>query len=171
MWQARIESLNDGRVRKFAYRATKGRSHSPRNGPEARRRRGAGRIGAGELRLDEANKLKAAIDLFESGALPLGGDIGPPQEIRQLVGKWNMRTARSNNTRTYRISKDGSVVMVVGKKTYHGKIVKRGDSLFVDFGDNDIDRLTVVGNRMFLEHWRGRRIEFADDVQSGYRVR
>ncbi|MCH8829631.1 MAG: hypothetical protein IID45_08645 [Planctomycetes bacterium] len=124
--------------------------------------------------LKEANKLNAAIDLFESGALPFGGGIGPPQEVQQLVGKWKMKKAGKAATSFIRFAKDGRVVISFDgdKRTYRGKIIKRGDALFVDLGDRDTNRLSVVGDRLFIEHWRGpMRKGFADDVQSGYRVK
>lgn len=88
-----------------------------------------------------------------------------------FVGTWSIRKADRPITATLTISRDGSVVKREGKRDYKGKIVRRGRDVFIDFGDRDNDRVTVVRDRIFLEHWRGGVSGFADAIATGYRVK
>lgn len=128
--------------------------------------------------LDEALRLKNFLQLVRKVRGTLDIQLIQKKALeaayrKNLVGTWVTRTGGRNDRRVYKISETGDVTMSVQPdgKTYRGKVVVRGDSVFIDFGDRDNDRVTVIGDRFFLQHWRGDVKGFPDAVQSGYRLK
>ena len=126
--------------------------------------------------LAEANKLQSSIKALERNPNPPNEIAAPrpaqPAAVQRPFGTWHARYVRQSLTRVYRFGDDGSVTLNADNRVYNGKVVSRGGTLFIDLGDRDTNRLTIVGERMFVEHWKGQEMKgFAFDVASGFRVK
>jgi hypothetical protein len=96
--------------------------------------------------LDRALALRSEVQRLGSDSLPLFGASG---EV--LPGTWRITYHPNGVQRTYVVKSNGEVTCI--EANVRGRLKKDGSSLFLDFEDDRLERLTFVGSRLFLEHF------------------
>ena len=99
--------------------------------------------------------------IFILGIFPAAGCAGttpPPIDadnppFEAIAGTWEI-TYNHEGTRTYTIFDNGEVKAQGGNRTAQ---LKRADHLLLDFGDDKVERLTLAGSRLLIEHWYPQR--------------
>ena len=104
--------------------------------------------------LDEANKIKRALDdLAQDTPAPAAGPGAAPGSARGPVGRWDMRYSNGVR-RDYEIRPDGTVAWSSSNRAGKGKVERIENGwLVADDGDGNAERLTLAGDRLFIEHF------------------
>ena len=77
-----------------------------------------------------------------------------PRVTKSLVGKWRFRFPKDTKSRIIVFARDGLVEVTANDgKVVKGRLTQRGGDVFIAFPRN-YDRVTVHGNRLFLESYR-----------------
>jgi len=82
----------------------------------------------------------------------------PPKEdpvlnVKSIVGRWESVYIPNRSKRVYIIASDGSLVWERENSVEKYRIRQKGGELFIDFGKDKMERLTLAGNRLFIEHF------------------
>jgi hypothetical protein len=93
--------------------------------------------------LEEANSIKAAKESRATGKTP--------RAAASLDGKWSV-VSGNDTTRTYVF--DGTALRwTQGGRTHDGSVKAVDGAFLVDTGDGKLERLTLVNERFFIEHF------------------
>ena len=97
--------------------------------------------------LEEANRISAAID-------ELKVSDPSPASAPSIVGGWRV-TYTTGNVRQYRIDPDGSLSWTSDavQGVVHGRVQRAGKEVLIDDGKGAVERLTLAGERLFVEHF------------------
>jgi hypothetical protein len=97
--------------------------------------------------LDEANRIKAAIDELNEASEGAGGGRDP-------VGRWDIHYSNGVD-RTYEIRPDGSVAWTDGDGHRGQGRLQRLDGgwLMAEDSKGNAERIAVAGDRLYIEHF------------------
>jgi hypothetical protein len=102
--------------------------------------------------LDEALKIRSAIEYLEKKE-PLPGPATRPAAAGKFpTGKWNMVKA-GGVYGTYSFRADGTVEWIERDRKAVGKMSVKDGLVVITYPDDRIERLTPSGSRLVVEHW------------------
>lgn len=111
----------------------------------------AGETKAGNLA--EANRIQAEIEELGSAASATTKGSAAKAKPTAPSGKFRLQFPGGNEQIFDFDGKGGATIFADGR-TIKGKVFQKGDHWYVDEGDRDTNRITIAGNRIFVEHWR-----------------
>lgn len=102
--------------------------------------------------LDDALKIRTAIERVTSGQELKPRDPAGESKTRQPSGKWNLVKA-NGVLGTYQFRPDGSVNWTEKDRTTLGKATAKDGVIVVVYPDDRTERMTWSGRRLIVEHW------------------
>lgn len=112
--------------------------------------------------LAEANKVQAEIEEIEAAKLKVA--TGKPAAPS---GKFKIQFP-GGNEQTFTFDGKSGVSVIADGRAVQGRVLQRGDQWYVDLGDRDTNRITIAGNRIFVEHWRQEERGYPHSLASGF---
>jgi hypothetical protein len=109
------------------------------------------------LLLKRTNVTEAGVHKLQKGlpgCLISHSPLNPPPspKITRLVGKWNVEFANGVQ-QVCEIRADETASVVEPLRSSGGKVGVQGDALVVAYDDDRVERWTLVGKRLVVEHW------------------